>query len=174
MKKRIFVILLLLFVTSLTFAHPHVWIDCLVEFDGQNLKIEWIFDENYSFSILSDCDTDFNNKFSKKEIQDVYNLYFKNLENYDYFTFFKVNENRKIVKPTNFSAKFNEATEKVSYFFDLNVNKYIKKGDEILIGFYDSSFFVSYAFLENAMTSSNNYASSIKVDTAGFVEFIVK
>ncbi len=89
MFRVCFLLLLLFFVASPAYAHPHVFIDNKLTFmfDAKGLagiSVQWTFDAMYSSAIIFDFD-DGDSVFSEQESAVVKKENFNNLKEYGYF-----------------------------------------------------------------------------------------
>ena len=75
----------LIFCAVTVFAHPHVWIDSVLQFKNNRITAEWTFDEMFSQVILSDFDIDRDKQLAGMEITELKKGMFDNLVNFDYF-----------------------------------------------------------------------------------------
>jgi len=162
-------------VATITYSHPHVWIESLVEFDGQNLDITWIFDESYSFTIIDDCDKDYDNDFSDGEIANVMQNYFTDLSSYKFFTNCKISNTEIKIEPANFKAWVNQSNNKVYYNFKIDVSASAKSKSRCSIRFYDPSNFISYQLSLRSLVKSYSLIEDVKMDIeSASLEFKIK
>ena len=85
-------LILLLGTFAAAYAHPHMFIDTMLEIrlSGdrlEGLEITWFFDPMFTASIAGDWDEDGNGSFSEREVGLVYENAFSNLADFDYFTY---------------------------------------------------------------------------------------
>jgi len=138
--KTIFFLLL----STLLFAHPHIFIDIYPDVVVENgiikkLHFTWKIDEMSSSMILMDTDSNGNGKIDPNEEKSVEENYFNTMTDYDFYTFIKV-ANKKIPFPqiTHFHP-FME-NHKMCYGFDLELHT---KAKETSLEFGDSDFYVA-------------------------------
>lgn len=164
LNKIIFMVLFASFIPNAILAHPHVFIDNIVTivFDQNGLagfKAKWVFDEMFSSMLIHDYDTDKDGKYNPKELEVLKKEGFSNLENYDYFTYIKVNgEEFKVKRVENFSASINPIKEprtqgtisnKVVYTFFIPCEVLVTSSyKEIKISMFDKTYYVNVALAE--------------------------
>lgn len=76
---------LLIFAAVIVSAHPHVWIDSVLRFEGDRIHAVWTFDDMFSNVILSDFDIDNDKRLVGMEMDRVKEGMFDNLQNFAYF-----------------------------------------------------------------------------------------
>lgn len=85
--------ILWLAVPSVGWAHPHVWIDSVVEmmFDQANaltgVRVYWVFDEFYSAFAVEGLDEDGDGTISPAELRPLVAQNIKELKDFGYFTY---------------------------------------------------------------------------------------
>ena len=139
---------LFLFATGISWAHPHVFMDCHLEIYWKGgkpdmCKVVWIFDKFFSNDIISAYDQDKNGIFDKQETQLVYNNAFINLKNYYYFTF--IRNDGSTTSPASvfdFEASHSHGTMTYSFFVKLPPTSERK----ISIASYDYTYFCDIAY----------------------------
>jgi len=94
--KKIF-ILLLLFILPIpgVFAHPHIYIDLIIEIDIDEQGItgfweNWTIVREFGENIIIDYDKDNNGIFDEKETKTVRAELFDNIINYHYYTYLDI------------------------------------------------------------------------------------
>ena len=105
------IIIFFFFLSSFTFAHPHVFINaditvCYDEEGISKLKMKYTFDKMFSNDLLQMFDKNKNKKLDASEVLQVKAKAFSNLVKYDYFVHIQHNGakvNSKNV--SNFTAK---------------------------------------------------------------------
>jgi len=118
MKRFLF--LLVLFSSSVLWAHPHVWIDSKISVDGDSVTLQWQFDEMFSNILFSDYDIDRDHIFVGEEVRKLKADMFDNLVNFDYFIkAYCGNELMDVGKAEDF--KVTSTKTKVSYTFKVNL-----------------------------------------------------
>jgi ABC-type uncharacterized transport system substrate-binding protein len=162
MKKILLTLFALLFIlTSYTWAHPHVFIEGKADFvfnkDGlSKINVEWLFDSMFSTMILTDYDANKDNKFSADEIKKIEKEAFSNLKEYQYFTFVKVNK-----KPfkVNYVTNFNVSISGKNIIYSFSVPCHVKATSnkkEIILAYYDESYYIDLYFIEKNPVSFKN------------------
>jgi ABC-type uncharacterized transport system substrate-binding protein len=144
---------LLLFAPE-TASHPHVFIVTryTLVFDREGLagiRVNWQFDEYFSAMISGDYDSDHNGMIDPEENQQIEKEAFKNLEDYGFFTFIKIDEKPfeiKIVR--DFLASLQE--DKLIYEFfipcQVRADPFYK---EIRVAAYDPSYYTAVYFAKH-------------------------
>lgn len=185
-KSIIFILslLYLLFFNNInvmkSYAHPHVFINATIKavFDENGLKglqINWIYDPNYSYQIISDCDMDMDDNFTEEEIKDVYKYYFEQLEQYNYFIEIKIGKkNIKIDKVEDFSASIDTEDEVVEYNFFIPLDvKYTNDGQTLEVKFADPTYYTAFTCPQSQIYIKGYKAKivNVKIDYAGKIYF---
>ena len=137
-------LLLLIFCISFVFAHPHTFIEIyptIIVKNNQitNIHFDWKLDEMTSAMLIMEFDQNGDGKLDKKENKFVYENYFLELKDYNFYTDIKVNDKTQFFpNPKNFSATIEN--NKIVYSFDI-VEKYSIKNTKFDFG--DEDFFVA-------------------------------
>ncbi len=146
-KKYIYLTLLIVSMSSMLNAHPHTFISTTLypEFENNGLKgvwVEWMFDEMFSSQVFMEADANQNKKIDMTEIDHIYNNAFINLENYSYFFYQRVGNNRIPAKKVkDFSAWMKGSKIVYKFFVPLE-----NRQSPLIISIIDSTFFCSLAF----------------------------
>ena len=154
--KHIFLIVfsVLLLLPHRVSAHPHMFLDAAVtvranERGVTGVLVEWEFDVWFSASILMDFDFDNNKKFDDYETSEIYDLAFSNLINYNYFTYFTVDDEMiPASEVTEFSVRAEK--DKIVYTFFIPFSVPFEQGAaEFSVAVYDKTFFCDVAYVES-------------------------
>ena len=78
-------IVCIVFLSTFTWAHPHVFIDTKVDVLPEKIIITWSFDEMNSAMLMEDYDKNKDKKLDPDEIAFMEKDHFKTLEPYSYF-----------------------------------------------------------------------------------------
>jgi len=116
---KILLTALLLLSVSLSFAHPHVWIESYLYFNKETIDVRWQFDKMFSNIMFMDFDIDGDKQFIGMEAKRLKTDMFDNLKNFDFF--FKVycgNELLDVKYLKGFRADSKD--NRVSYRFTLS------------------------------------------------------
>ncbi|TVQ25052.1 MAG: DUF1007 family protein [Spirochaetaceae bacterium] len=148
-------VLLLFFAAEGVSSHPHVFIDSRVSLhvSGNRLthvRAHWTFDRFFTQMVVMDFRLDRSGDFSDAQIQEVEQGAFRNLENYDYYTYISV-DGRSIDanRVENFHASLN-ADGRLVYEFDIPVGLDIgSRNRRVEIAMYDESFFTDMIFADD-------------------------
>ncbi|MEA3315474.1 MAG: DUF1007 family protein, partial [Campylobacterota bacterium] len=143
MVKKIYLLLVLFVVTNI-FAHPHTFIEVYPTIkvkNGKTTKInfKWILDEMTSSMLIMEFDKNNNTKIDENEKQYIYNNYFVELKNLNFYTDIKINGKVQFFpNPINFKATIKD--NKICYSFDIETSYDI---DKTIFDFGDEDFFVA-------------------------------
>jgi ABC-type uncharacterized transport system substrate-binding protein len=169
MKKRSLLILLCLVLCLPLFAHPHLFIEtnCALNFkEGvlNGLWVEFEFDEYFSSEILLSYDADGDTLFNETETEEVYNNAFINLENFNFFTFIRHEEEILYPKETkDFSVRCGDE-DKLTYRFFIPLTDY--NYTDFYISLYDPSFFCDVRFQKQFFSTEGTDLPEITHTTA--------
>jgi len=158
-------LVMLLFITTALFAHPHTFIDIYPDIkvkDGviEKLQLTWKIDEMTSSMLLMDVDTNGDGKFDAKEEKHIEYNYFNIMADYDFYTFIKVDKKSvKMPKITHFHA-FVE-NNKVCYRFEMELHTQAKQTS---LEFGDSDFYVAMMLKNKFVTIEGAKAKVTGVD----------
>jgi len=139
---KIFVVVY--FLATTLFAHPHTFIDVYPTIKVKNNKIvslhfKWVMDEMTSSMLIMDFDQNGDGKINSKENFFIYSSYFVSLSDYDFYTTVKINGKVvKLPKPKNFKATIEN--HKICYSFDIKQEYNIKN---TIFEFGDPDFYVA-------------------------------
>ncbi len=143
--------IILIFITSLSFAHPHVFINaditvCYDEVGISKLKMKYSFDKIFSNDLMQMFDKNKNNKLEASEVAQIKAKAFSNLVKYDYFVHIQNGDAKINTKNvSNFRAKVVNGV--VSYYFDINTKIEIGNHPEnIKIAVYDHSYYIEVVY----------------------------
>lgn len=157
MIKNLLVLLIFLF-SSLSFAHPHVWIDSKIMIRGDKLFIVWKFDEMFSNIFYADFDVDGDRQFMGMEAKQVKSGMFDNLRDFDYF--FKAYCGNALLDVSN-AEGFEVKSDKKFVSYKFNINIPIKKcRKQVQIYHYDETLY-------SEITISKAVGAKIVDDTGG-------
>ncbi len=103
-------------------THPHLFVDYELFFvfndkglDG--IRERWTFDEMFSTMVREEYDRDRNQLFDSQENLEIEENAFLNLENFDYFTFIRIDGREFAVKMTrDFEADIHEGRVRYTFF----------------------------------------------------------
>ncbi len=169
--KRVIIILplvLLFFLSAklLPSSHPHLFIDYSAHFvfDDAGLtgiKVKWVFDEFFSITVRNDFDTNKNSQFEKKEISEIKSSIFKNIQQYDCYTYIYIDgEFFKFKKAKNFTAYYQGDKVVFEFLIPCEINA-LGKEVEIRFLMYDETIFVAFT-LSSVDTVSFEGGQNIK------------
>lgn len=160
-KKFLSSILLLIIVTVIANSHPHVFIDTKVQiaFKDSGLigfKVEWLFDDMFSSTIIMDYDRNGNGVFEHGEIDAVQKEAFSNLRNFNYFILLVSNkEEVDIDAVKDFQAEIIQGKVQYSFFVPFKIDAG-PRSREIKIGVFDDTYFCDIAYAENSPVIIDN------------------
>jgi ABC-type uncharacterized transport system substrate-binding protein len=147
-------LLSLLLFTPETASHPHVFIVTryTLVFDKGGLagiRVNWQFDEYFSAMISGDYDSDHNRVIDPEENQQIEKEAFRNLEDYSFFTFIKIDKKPfEIEIVRDFSASLDEDRLIYEFFIPCHVSAALSY-KEIRVAAYDPSYYTAVYFAEN-------------------------
>src|SRR5262249_28541960 len=131
------------------FAHPHVFITASATFlfAGDKiaaLRVEWLFDDVFSDTVIQDHDVNHDGRFDKKEIADVEAHAFAAVKDFHYFTYVWVSG--KMIEPIHvrvFSAR--QANGLVTYSFVVPLPEPVDpRAAKLQAELYDETYFVQF------------------------------
>jgi len=135
---------LIIFYTTIIYAHPHTYIDVYINIHSKSnhiskLDFSWKIDEMTSAMLIMDFDKDGDGKINKEENDSIYKNYFKDLKEFSYYTYIKI-KNKQITLPNieNFYTTIEKG--KIIYNFSLSID--VNKND-LKIDMYDEDFFIA-------------------------------
>lgn len=166
-KFKIFSFIFIL-ASSLTYSHPHIFIETTLDvnfnrFGIDGFWVEWIFDPIYSATIIADFDLNRNRKFDSDEIAEVYENAFSGIAASYFFIF--IDNGKRIIRPTavsDFSARI-EKNNVVYRFFTPFRSEALAREKEVTIGVYDLEFYCDIVFVEKEPIKLSN-ADYMEVD----------
>ncbi len=162
----------LLFINILltnVFAHPHTFIEVypsIVATDNKTTSIgfKWKMDEMTSTMLIMEFDSNGNGKIDKKENQYIYDNYFLELVDYNFYTNIKINGKiQRFSQPIDFKATIENM--KVCYSFKLKENYNTKR---LAIEFGDEDFFVAMILKKEFVKTKGIYAKVLELDNEFF------
>ncbi|MFQ3621790.1 MAG: DUF1007 family protein [Spirochaetales bacterium] len=141
-----------LFATLALYAHPHIFINCSIEFvwekaDLKGCYIQWEFDRFFSADIMRGFDNDKNGVFDAEETRAVFQNAFSNLKKYNYFIFIRQGKQR--ISPTSVSQfSVSQRQGQVIYRFFVDLSRF-SKGD-LFLAVYDYTFYCEVRYDEKS------------------------
>lgn len=132
-------------------AHPHVWIDMAVELviEGNIVRgfwAEWTFDEMMTAMVLTDVPATAGGTFSETGSRRIFQSYFSNLRNYNYFSY--VWQDKRSIPVTRVES-FQPSVRRgrLVYRFFVPIGRAIPPtGTEIVISMYDETYYTDMGF----------------------------
>lgn len=149
MFKYLITLILITFVFSNEAkAHPHVFIDYIVNINAskdtlKNIDFIWKFDDITSSYMFEDFDKNQNKKFEKNELEDMKKVTLGNLKKFDYFIYLKIDNKNLKVKLDNFTVL--QEDELIIYKFSVPVNSNLKKNQNIDLTMLDKTNYVAFS-----------------------------
>ena len=125
-------------------AHPHVKITAGISFNYEgricrSMRVEWMFDDYFSASIIQEYDMDRDGIFNEKEKKILYNEAFSNLKNYGYFIYIRDGSARTNPgRVTDFDAWHKDGVLFYAFTVPLDKKDY---GDDFYVAIFDRSFY---------------------------------
>jgi len=137
-------------------AHPHIWIDALTEvvFDGNGrfsgLRVYWVFDEFYSTYATEGLDTNNDGKLEPNELAPLAADNVRNLKDYGYFTWVKVNgEVPAYTEVTDYGLRY--VDNRLAMWFLLPLLTPVDPHEsQVSFTLYDPTYYIAIELVENA------------------------
>ncbi len=174
MLRLIFSALLLMFMTSFSLAHPHVFVTAAIELERNDagkftvIHHTWKFDELFSSTVMLDFDTNGDGNLDETELMDVGNTIKENIAEYDFFTTTRIDTDiAAIFAPETITATLTDDNMLVlrhSMMFEKPVAVLEKP---LKISVSDPSFYVAFDFVETAITMTGT-ACPIEITVPDF------
>ena len=158
-----FILSITLLVPYLVSSHPHVFIvhRYAIVFDDKGLagiRVNWLFDEFFSNMILENYDANQNGILEAQEVKTIEKEAFRNLANYDYFTFIKINRKPfKVKYVRDFKASLDKGKLIYEFFVPCHVRA-IGTYKMIRAAAYDPSYYSAIFFAKNNTVQIENGA----------------
>lgn len=179
MTRFVRICLLLCFVAASLGAHPHMWVDYLVipeVSDGrlESIRVEWIFDEYFSSSLIMDMDTNKDREFQPAEVAYIRDNAFSHLIENDYFAQISIDDEKlQIQKATNFDTRVENGA--VVYAFSIPVSERLLDISNVNVTFFDLGYYISFAPASDQKNSRyfGQQVSTQEVETLGWGEVSV-
>ena len=160
--KTIFI--LLLSIISL-FAHPHTFIDVYPTITVKNsststINFKWVLDDMSSSMLMMDVDKNGDGVINRSENSTMYKEYFTIFEDYDYYTYIKVDKKTiKFPEVENFKATIEK--HRICYSFDITIKTDIKN---TVFEFGDSDFYIAMVLKDDFVEAKGLDVKVIGVD----------
>lgn len=145
-KRTILVAMLAAAIGATAWAHPHVFMDTVVDIVGngrrlEGVRIQWTFDKIFTATVLLDFDRNKDGALSPAEVKGVEQGAFSNLRNYHYFTYIITKDDRlEPVDVEQFDATVVDG--KLRYTFFVPFRKQLASGwNELRVAVYDDTYF---------------------------------
>ena len=166
MKKIKIIILILLYVAAI-YSHPHIFIEYLVEpvFSEtglEGLRLEWTFDEMFSWQIVMDYTDDHDYNISEAENKVIEKEAFSYLQESGYFADFYVDGKKKdITTVTDFRVEGKDESIIYHFFIPWKI-KAKKEKIHLKICFFDETIFCEVVPKKNGIIIKQNNNISIE------------
>ena len=147
------------------FAHPHTFIEVhptirILNNSFEKIHFDWKIDEMTSSMLLMELDQNGDGKIDNHESTNAYKNYFLVFENYNYYTFIKVDGKAvDFPKPKNFQASIQN--HKVCYSFDIDLKT---QANKTVLEFGDTDFYVAMTLKEEFVDMKGAKAKTLGVD----------
>jgi ABC-type uncharacterized transport system substrate-binding protein len=141
-------VLLLLAMPTVTQAHPHMWIDAVIDLrlDEEGIAaidVEWAFDEFSSADLIFSFDDDLDGAFSRGEIATVQRDAFAHLHEVDYFLIaFAGSRRLRMAAASRFTARIDDG--RLVYAFRVPVRIGWDEMDDLVVGHFDQSYYIDF------------------------------
>ncbi|RLD45780.1 MAG: hypothetical protein DRI86_05075 [Bacteroidetes bacterium] len=156
-------ILIFFGISSISTAHPHVFINAFLSIDFNDsgvcgIGVRWDFDEMFTELMLEEYDADANGIFDDNEKKRLYNEAFVNLKEFGFFTKIFVGNNRvEYSKTENFKAYIKDGQMIYEFYIPLSINISSDSYKLINICPYDETYYMDvYLDEEEPVTFLNN------------------
>jgi nickel/cobalt transporter (NicO) family protein len=133
-------------------AHPHVWVTMTSEVvyapDGSATGVRqvWTFDDMYSTFATQDITPKVQGQFAREELTDLAKTNIDSLEEYNYFTYAKANDQKlTFSKPVDYWLEYKDSMLKL--YFTLPFAKPVKTA-RLTVEVFDPEFFIDFSFAE--------------------------
>ena len=158
------ILFVLLFISSL-FSHPHTFIEVyptikITENKTSSIHFKWVIDEMTSSMLIMELDPDMNGIISKDESSYAFENYFSTLQEYNYYTYIKV-DNKVVALPTIENFKVTIENHKVCYSFDIKGSYPV---GNTAFEFGDTEFYVAMVLKDVFIKLDGATAKTSKVD----------
>ena len=129
-------------------AHPHVFVTDSVTFVFDTsgrvtaLRLDWLFDDFFSFQLFEDFDADDDGRFDDAEVAELHDGAFVSLRDYGWFTHLYLDGvDQEAPEPTAFQAI--AEGEYVRYRFELKLATSVDpKATRLEVAIYDQEYYV--------------------------------
>jgi ABC-type uncharacterized transport system substrate-binding protein len=137
-------------------AHPHVWVTVKSEIvfapDGSvtGVRHAWTFDDMFSAFATQGIEAKTKGDFTREELQPLAKVNVESLNEYDYFTYAKVNGATKketFAEPMDYWLSYDSKSGELTLHFTLPLKTPVR-ARTLDIGVYDPEFFINFAFAE--------------------------
>jgi ABC-type uncharacterized transport system substrate-binding protein len=134
---------------SLTFAHPHVFVNVYPTINNKTVKIKWVYDDMTSTMLLLDYDANSDNDIDTHEQEFIYDDIFASLVNYDYYTYF-YNKNTKLSVAKLIDFKASVENRSLVFTFELQI-----PDNATSVHFYDNENWTGYILEQEFIDKAN-------------------
>ncbi len=130
-------------------AHPHVWIEsrCDIVFNSDGLisaiRVSWEFDETYSAVAVEGLDTNADGHYDAEELQALAAENIEALEDYDYFTYMKVDGNPVAYNKVRDFGQYYKDGYLILYFTVPLKDPIDPRVKNVTYAIYDPTFYIS-------------------------------
>ena len=159
-------------------THPHLFVDYELFFVFNDkglagLRERWTFDEMFSTMVREEYDRDRNQLFDYQENLEIEKNAFLNLENFDYFTFIRIDGQGFAVKMTrDFKADINEERVRYTFFVPCPVTA-AEKFKTLQVSIFDKSYYTALQMTDDKQVLLGAEPSySVKTEVKRAKEFI--
>jgi ABC-type nickel/cobalt efflux system permease component RcnA/ABC-type uncharacterized transport system substrate-binding protein len=183
--KKLVLMLLIFFLSVNIFSHPHIFIENKVNFNFkenflESIDIEWKFDRSTSYLYIEVFSEFEKNEFSQEEIDEIEEVIFHRLSNFDYFVELYINEEKfENISPEKFTVR-RIPNNVVIFNFTVPLNiEFIYEKTELTFYFTDTSFYSKVNNdLTNFMVNNNsedliiNVVESFDTNKVFYLEYV--
>jgi ABC-type nickel/cobalt efflux system permease component RcnA/ABC-type uncharacterized transport system substrate-binding protein len=183
--KKLVVIIFIIFIVVNIFSHPHIFIENKVNFNFkenylESIDIEWKFDRSTSYLYIEVFSEFEKNEFSQEEIDEIEEVIFHRLSNFDYFVELYINGKKfENILPEKFTVR-RIPNNVVIFNFSVPLNiEFIHEEAEMTFYFTDTSFYSkvnndlsNFTINNNSEDLFINLTESIDTNKVFYLEYV--
>jgi ABC-type uncharacterized transport system substrate-binding protein len=181
LRRMFFIVAFVIAVASLLLtgaprahAHPHVWVTMTSELlyapDGSvtGVRHAWTFDDMFSAFATQGLEQKTKGEYTRAELQPLAKVNVDSLQEYAYFTYFKVNgklQKNALLDPVDYYLEYDPKETVLTLHFTLPFKAPLKaKAFDVEV--YDPEFFIDFAFTEKNEVKLVNAPAQCSVSVA--------
>lgn len=130
-------------------AHPHLFVkpeaEVLISDDVvEGIRVQWEWDKWWSEDVKRECDVDKNGAFEGKEVDLIYNDFFVDIKDYNYFTSISIDGKKQRIKTIKDFGATIKNTGLVEYAFTFDLGCRYRPEAQYYIRFNDDSYYTAF------------------------------